>query len=111
MEPESSEADRSLTTPQTQQEDLEILRIFFELFDKNKNGFVRREDLMTIMFGYCGQNLAVIDEMLAGLKLQQKAQYAEGAKLKQAQGLQRPEGVEHDGMSGGNRKRRPFREE
>lgn len=61
-----------ILTPQTQSEDLEILRIFFELFDKNKNGYVNRDDLMTIMFGYCGQNLNVIAEMLIGLKNQQK---------------------------------------
>jgi hypothetical protein len=96
-QPHNYQQRQEPVTPQTQSEDLEILRIFFELFDKNKNGYVNRDDLMTIMFGYCGQNLNVIADMLVGLKNQQKQQYSK---------MKRPAGVETDGMGGGNRKRR-----
>lgn len=37
------------TTPITQNEDLEIFRIFFELFDHEKNGFIAMRDLYTIL--------------------------------------------------------------
>ena len=37
------------TTPLTQNEDLEIFRIFFELFDHEKNGFISMMDLYTIL--------------------------------------------------------------
>ena len=36
-------------TPMTQNEDLEIFRIFFELFDRDKNGYISMRDLNCIL--------------------------------------------------------------
>ena len=39
-------------TPEDQKDDLEIFRIVFELFDKNKTGFIQKEDFLKICQGY-----------------------------------------------------------
>lgn len=55
------------STPQTQSEDLEVFRIFFELFDHEKIGYIAMPDLLCIMQGYCGQDYHTISSMLQGL--------------------------------------------
>jgi hypothetical protein len=88
-------------TPRQQQTDLEILRIFFEFFDKDKTGFANRRDMMTIMFGYCGQSFYTVNDILASLKQQAIAQDAN---------LRRPAGVETDGTGNHAKKRNRFKE-
>ena len=39
-------------TPEDQKDDLEIFRIVFELFDKNKTGFIPKDDFLKICQGY-----------------------------------------------------------
>ena len=51
-------------TPLSQNEDLEIFRIFFELFDHEKIGYIQMQDLLCIMQGYCGQDQHTIRSLL-----------------------------------------------
>lgn len=54
-------------TPLSQNEDLEIFRIFFELFDHEKIGYIQMQDLLCIMQGYCGQDQDTIRSLLRRL--------------------------------------------